>query len=94
MNIMILILGGLILILDIYVMILDKKIRKLQSSIKDIAELNVKNLDNSKKLIELSKGVNNNAEKVILYNSNLAKINQEIVQNVKILTDCFGKVEE
>ena len=94
MNIAILILGCLILILDVYIMILDKKIRKLQSSIKDIADLNTKNLDNSEKLIEISRGVNNNAKKVIKYNSDLAKVNQEIVHSVKIITDCVGKVEE
>ena len=87
MNYTILIFGAVILVLDVYVMILDKKIKKLQKSIMDISKANTEALNYSKKLADVTTQVNDNAGTIIQYNAALAKINQEVLTNVKIITD-------
>lgn len=81
-NLVVFILCAIILILDLYVMRLDRKVKNITAKLSDLQKANQTLADNSKELASTTMKINDQVIDLINVNKGLGEINKQLVNEV------------
>ena len=76
--------AAVVIFLDIYVMLLERKIRKIQDAMKNIAAASQNACKSNKDLAEITKTVNGQIINLMNVNKDLCTINRDLINVMKL----------